>query len=218
MQTITKKQLSTIAKTITKLSSEEPPLKHATVLEIFAKGLGYRDYNALYIQLEQETSDNIHREKTQEAFSEEVVESLKEEVPDFKIILEQKKILKASNTALYRRKSEDIPWEEFKTLTHTYEKAKDDYRVLVLKYVEYVKNIPLHQGQTCPKCLGKGGKDIAVEALYGDAMWFDDGVAYELGFEKCPMCFGGGRATNRIIQAYKKAPSFYKEEISDRED
>ena len=47
MQKITKLQIKTIAKEVVKLSKNNTPIQHSSVLEIISQSLGYRDYNAL---------------------------------------------------------------------------------------------------------------------------------------------------------------------------
>jgi len=51
MLNITEKQLKTIAKETVLLSKEKPQIKHSNMLELIASSLGYRDYNALSLQL-----------------------------------------------------------------------------------------------------------------------------------------------------------------------
>ncbi len=56
MQKINQQQIKTIAKEIVKLSKDNTPIKHSSVLEVISKSLGYRDYNALNNKLDKEKS------------------------------------------------------------------------------------------------------------------------------------------------------------------
>lgn len=91
MLTFTEKQLKTIAKEAVLLSKEKPQIKHSDMLEIISKSLGYRDYNALSIQLKtpnesrkngtDETTKLIHSEPMSELIK-RVNEELKAEYPN----------------------------------------------------------------------------------------------------------------------------------------
>lgn len=49
----------------------------------------------------------------------------------------------------------------------------------------------------CKYCNGEGGFECSVETTFENAMWVDEGVFMELGFEKCKHCKGIGKVLKK---------------------
>ncbi|MBN2826132.1 MAG: hypothetical protein JXQ76_12455 [Campylobacterales bacterium] len=77
MQTITQSQIKSITKNIVQLSRESKPLQHSAVLEIFAKRLGYKDYNALIAKLKNQKKESSPSNTTTDPLSISIQETPK---------------------------------------------------------------------------------------------------------------------------------------------
>lgn len=119
MQKITEQQIKTIAKEIVKLSKNNSPIKHSSVLEVISHSLGYRDYNGL--------SNSLKKEVTPITFNKDVSDV--SDVPKSEKILAgirniEKELESQKNTPSTEesRKLE----QELKTLRRSYSKVTWD--------------------------------------------------------------------------------------------
>ncbi|MEA2028862.1 MAG: glyoxalase superfamily protein [Campylobacterota bacterium] len=204
MQTITQSQIKSITKNIVQLSKESKPLQHSVVLEVFAKKLGYKDYNALIAKLKiQDKQSSPSKKKSSNSIELlDVVNELNNISQNIQTIQELFNKHKSTIPEFDEDILEDIIYKE------RLEYSRKAMQKVRLKEKQQSKNqLPKYP---CPNCKGEGGWDIAVETDAYNAMWLDDGEFFELGYKKCFWCEGVGELSSLRLEEVKKIKKHQK--------
>ncbi len=143
MQKITKQQIKTIAKEVTKLSKNNTPIQHSSVLEIISQALGYRDYNAL--------SNNVKNEDT-------LISDNKYTVNE---VSKADKTLRAIRTI-----TKKLDTEKNTLSSGELQKLAEDLKILRLDYSRIVQ----HEDAEKSKKLSEKQRTLAEKAQYEEAL------------------------------------------------
>ena len=143
MQKITQQQIKTIAKEIIKLSKDNTPIKHSSVLEIISKSLGYRDYNALSNKLNNEKSlfsKNIDNNSVNKESEEDriiaAIDSIEEEIDNIE------KELKFGKNTLFEKEIQKLNEErrvQYYALNRVVSKNKESEEDRIIVTINNIK-------------------------------------------------------------------------------
>ena len=117
MQNITEQQIKTISKEIVKLSKNNTPIKHSSVLEVISHSLGYRDYNGLSNSFKNEDIPIVDNK-----YMSSIVSKISESEKILTRIRNTDKELESKKTTLSREESIKLQ-EDLKTLRLNYSKV-----------------------------------------------------------------------------------------------